>query len=54
MTSKTMINKSKLLYKIMISSKTNMVLDRNISINENSRKHPVVLPTFTDIKIFLS
>lgn len=52
--SKIMIGKSKLLYKIFISSVMEMVLGKNNSVNESSRMHLVLLTTLAGIKILLS
>lgn len=52
--SKIMIGKSKLLYKIFISSVMEMVLGKNNSVNESSRMHLVLLTTLVGIKILLS
>lgn len=52
--SKIMIGKSKLLYKIFISSVMKMVLGKNNSVNESSRMHLVLLTTLVGIKILLS
>jgi len=49
-----MIVKSKVLSEIFISSVMKMVLGKNSSVNENSRRHPVVLATLVGIKILLS